>query len=472
MISRCHCANGKLRSWWVLALVSTLLGCAPETPALRAGETSVLWLTLCTLRPDRLGAYGHSGGLSPEIDRLAAKGVVFERALSSAPWTRAAIAAMVTGTHPRALGFSEPEEAFVVALPETVETVAERFAAAGYSTLGVTANPNTNASFGFGQGYDAYRGAAEEKYAGIGNKRLVAEDVAAAFLEQLSGQPDDRPFFAHLVFIDVHKPFQYARARQRLGDFEPESGPFHEYDRQLRYLDDVLGELLGALAERGRTNLLVVVNADHGEGFREAHEEDDQHGEQLYNSTVWVPLIVSHPALASSARRIPELVQSVDVMPTLFELLGLPANSAHTAHTAQIDGRSLAAGILGTGPLPARAFAVVETRLPAASRSAVVADGWKLIEDDLAQPPSHVLYRYAEDPLETHERSATEPDTVERLVATLHEWQEDQDARAGPHRTPAAPSESERDALRALGYLDEPVRPRSEEARQTPSDTR
>jgi arylsulfatase A-like enzyme len=141
-----------------LSLVILATGCGSGPPSIDRAHTNVLWLTLCSLRADHLGAYGHPGGLSPFLDSLAARGVLFERTLTAAPWTRASVAAMVSSVPPRSLGFQAAGPYLERALPDAAETLAERLHSAGYTTLGITANPSLNPSRNFQQGYDVYRG--------------------------------------------------------------------------------------------------------------------------------------------------------------------------------------------------------------------------------------------------------------------------------------------------------------------------
>jgi arylsulfatase A-like enzyme len=422
-----------------LVLASVLACEAP--PTLHHSSTDVMWVTFCTLRADHLGAYGYDQPTSPHFDELARRGVLFERVLAPAPWTRPSIAAMSTGVHPRALGVTGPAESLQLALPESADTLAERFARAGYTTLGVFANPNVSAAFGFSQGYDFFR-AHDVAFSHMKpGQKLTGEQASALLLERVAALAPAQRFFAHLVLIDAHAPYDPKVARSKLAGLRFD-GATAGYDLQVRYVDEVLGELVESLEELGRTNTLIVVNADHGEGFEE-RPDDRGHGQTLYNSSIWVPWLLVHPALES--RRVPELVESLDAPATVLDLLGLPSAGMR-------DARSLARAARG-GELPERGFAVTETELMGARRGALLETGWKLIVDrqGAADPE---LYRYAEDRLELTERAAEHPERVERMAAQLEAWRVERDARAPSDVRRVEPPPGMRARLEALGYIE------------------
>lgn len=429
-----------------VGLLACLGGCESSGDDIHHSHTNVLWITVCTLRADHLGAYGYPLEVSPTLDSLAARGVLFERTLTGAPWTRPAIASMVTALDPRSLGFMRPKGDGPSALQPSIDTLAERLQGSGYYTIGITANPLANPSFHFDQGYDFYEGTESGWHRGYEQNKRTADEVVDVLLDQLRGPARDRKFQAHIVLVDTHVPYLAEVARRRVDDFSP-SGSFAEYDLQIRYVDTVLAGLLEELESLGRHDTLIVVTSDHGEGLQEGREEDRFHGSLLYNSTLWVPFILYHPALESRARRVPELVQSVDALPTVLELLGIPFDAE------EIDGRSLAARILGRDVPPAREIGVVETRVWQAHKSALLSDGWKLIVDWSVEPAAFELYRYEEDRLETRDLSAARPRRLRRMLRRLGDWQAQRDARAPEQPAIAFPSDAEIEALRMLGYV-------------------
>jgi choline-sulfatase len=423
---------------------------APEAEPLALGETDVLLLTLCTVRADHLGAYGYERPTSPIIDRLAELGVVFERMMANAPWTRPSIASMITGLYPRSLEIDEPRLTFNNrSLEDSFETLAEHMQAAGYSTIGVTANPNANASFGFDQGYDLYRDTGVLWRDGYQHDKVSARQVVAVMLQYLRQLPPDRRFFANLITVDAHVPY-----RNRIADTaEVEVFGRREidrYDRQIRYTDQIIGHLTRKLAELGRTNLLIIITADHGEAFARHRPGDKRHGEHLYDTTIWVPFILYHPQLAKQPRRITTHVEGVDITPTVLGLLGMRAGPE------QFEGRSLAGAVLHGEELSPLPLYTVETAYRSSNRSAVLSDGMKLIVDWMGRDaPRFELYRRESDPHETSNLAEQEPEAVQRLLDQLSAWRSAHPGRAGDEVERTELSKGEEQALRSLGYIED-----------------
>lgn len=428
----------------------------PATPApADPSGPNLLLITICTLRADFLGAYGHPGGNSPNIDRLAGSGVLFERALTQAPWTRPSIASLITGIYPRTLDVEERENRLNDRLlDDRFETLAERLSAAGYSTIGITANPNSNAIFNFQQGHDFFRDSGVLWRQGYGDHKISAEDVGATLLARIGELEPQQRFFAHIVLVDVHPPFLEDLAAAR-GHVASSDSRVDRYSTQIRYTDEVIGELLTSLSATSHADTLVAVSADHGEGFRRHHPEDGGHGRELFNSTLWVPLILNHPALVPGGSRIPQTVEVVDIMPTLLDLLGVSTEGL------ELEGRSLMPLISGQGTFEPLESHVVETAHAAVDKSAILSGGWKLIADHLPSSREPTLYRYESDAAERTDQARAQGETVHRLAGELERWQRDHPPRFPNQVRRAVISQPEIEHLKVLGYMtDEAAEPK------------
>lgn len=431
-----------------LALLLSLVlagGCARDesAPPLDAAHTDVVLITLCTVRADHLGAYGYELPTSPTLDALAQEGVLLERVLTNAPWTRPSIAATITGIYPRGLEIDEFESRNDDrVLDGSFETLAERLSRAGYATIGVTANPNVNAVFGFGQGYDVYRDTGRLWAEGYGRDKLSGGEVAERLFEAVADVPAERRLFAHVVLVDAHPPFEAAAAdAEGIPTFGRDD--LAAYDRQIRYADGVVGRIQWGLRGLGRRNLLLVVTADHGEGFGQIRPEDQGHGRWLYDSTLWVPLVLHHPALAP--RRIPGIFESVDLAPTLLDLLGVPVAAG------SLEGRSFAGAVRGGAEPAPRESWVSESGFEDTDKSALLTDEWKLVVDRRRHGgPRLALYRRPGD--ERESVAAEQQDTAQRLLLALRDWRRAHPGRlSGPvGRAVLAPEQVEE--LEALGY--------------------
>jgi arylsulfatase A-like enzyme len=416
-----------------------------------AGHTSVLWLTLCTLRADHLGAYGYGPDVSPRIDGLASNGVVFDNAWAASPWTRPSMAAAVTGIYPRSLNIDEPAPGLNDRrLHESFITLAEDMQAAGYVTVGVTANPNTNAVFGFDQGFDSYVDTGRLWREGYARSKLTADDVGARFLAELRRAGIGKPFFGQLTYVDVHDPLLIDEVAHRYPELEDElkGRGTASYDVMIRNLDDSIGRLLDELEALGYGNLLVIVTSDHGEGFGAIHDDDRGHGRALYNSTIRVPWILRHPSLTPG--RVAGRVGLVSLRPTVLDLLGI------AFEIPQGEGISLVRWLRGEADVSVSPVSVVETAYEDAMASAILDDRWKLIVDYSAAAGAEPTLRlYALDDVgEQVDRSRERADVASRLLGRLADWQRAHPPRIDASRLDTRVDRETRERLRSLGYVE------------------
>ena len=391
-----------------LPLASAILGaavlaCGPP----RAGtqdRPNVVVFCLDTVRADRMSLYGGPRPTTPNLDRLAKRAVVFEDAQSPAPWTLPSVASLLTGLSParHGAGIHGParnlEKMRPDALPDEIETLAERFATAGYRCEAFVTNPLFRA--GLQQGFEAFAYAQTE-----------GAEVSNHAIEALS-RLDGEPFFLWLHYMDAHDPLlaptedvlamTRAPEEKRTGAVWARTFRSHKvktfrderlvlYDAALHYLDRQVARVLDALERQGLADdTIVVVVSDHGEEILDHAEAAGSagytdprgtlgigHGHALFVEQLRVPLILGVPGLAP--RRIPELVSLVDVAPTLLELAGLGGAPP------PLEGRSLVPLLRGEGweerPLMAEGLAY------GPDRRAWVEPEWKLIVGGEGEAP-------------------------------------------------------------------------------------
>ena len=320
------------RASLAIALAALLAGCGGE----RERPWNVLLVTFDTTRADRLGVYGNARIETPTVDGLARQGVVFDAAFSVAPITAPSHSSILTGRYPIAHGFRD-NGLFV--LGDSQLTLPEMLREHGYATAAAVGSYPVTAQFGFDQGFDLF----DDKLTGrvedhlgervVPKERLFfderrAAQVNEAILPWIETQATaGKPFFAWVHYFDPHQPF------------EPPN-PFNQlyaddlYNGEIAYTDQSLGRLLRHLDRLGELDrTLVVMTADHGEGLGEHGELT--HAMLAYNSTLRVPLVIRPPAaLPMTGERVAERVGSVDIVPTVLALLGLPIPDS-------VQGRSL-----------------------------------------------------------------------------------------------------------------------------------
>jgi len=271
---------------------------------------NVLWVTICTLRHDRLGVFGNERGITPAIDALAEKSLLFERAYSTFPATAYSVTSMFSGRYPSQTArflarVGRPSRAEAFWLPEALRR-------AGFQTWALTALDETllqTQCEGLLRGFDV-----RNPY-----PHLVAppaEVVAAAFERRLAGRDAERPFFSWVMMLDPHNPYEGDPEGPPLGTDQQDL-----YDGEVRRTDRAVGRLLAAIDAAGLADeTIVVLHADHGEEFDE-HGGAYHYG-SVYDEQVHVPLMLRVPGLVPGRSSVP--VDMTDLAPTLTEILDVP----------------------------------------------------------------------------------------------------------------------------------------------------
>jgi len=422
---------------------------------------NVLLVTIDTLRADHLGAYGYTNPTSAALDALAREGVVFTNAFTPVPTTAPALASLITGVH-----LARHRVATNGArLADEVRTLGESFADAGYRTAGFYGNGAIEK--GFGQGLEVWEPFAR------GREAPDATGVARAraWIER-AGQP----WFLWLHLMDPHGPYDssppelsaaltypadaamlrelpLSARNYRYGMIPRYQGLpgvhrvvdyVRRYDGEIIGTDQALGALVEFLRERDLlAHTLIVVTADHGESLGE-NNLFFQHGHELNEASLRVPLVLRHPRLPAG-RRIDAPASLLDVAPTVAALTGLaaPAGGAGLDLTPLIEGGAETERTLV-------AYTVTPNRLTAVRRGP-----WKLVGIPArAGPPDQFGRVGLYDTRASGEREVPK-DAHPDLVAALQEALQASaaDVRGDPTQAPTLTPE-ERDRLRALGYLD------------------
>jgi choline-sulfatase len=294
----------------------------------------IIIISIDTLRADHLPAYGYQKVKTPAIDQLASNGVVFERAYSHAPQTLPAHTALLAGRLPFETGVRDdiggrvrPGERL---LPQLLR---ER----GYSTGAVVSASLLQKDTGISQGFDFFDDEMpsnpEEPAATAGQRDgSESEKIAEHWLDTAG---TSRVF----LFLHVNEPHKPYAPPERFSQYSP-------YDGEIAYADEIVGRLIHYL----KTHQLydrstIVLLSDHGEGLGDHGEQE--HGLFLYDEAIRVPLIIKQEGNVEAGRRVPDLVQHVDMVPTILDLVKAPVPDT-------LRGRSLKPLLEGTGRLRER----------------------------------------------------------------------------------------------------------------------
>ncbi|MCP4655823.1 MAG: sulfatase-like hydrolase/transferase [bacterium] len=462
------------------ALCSVLaVGCALSHTAEAASSppapTTVILLTVDTLRADSLSFMGCPHQTSPFLDSLASRAVVFDRAYSTSSWTVPGIASMFTSQYPSSHGVVRGEVRSIkksdevweqTALAPSLTTLAELFRKAGYRTIGVAANRHVQVGTGFEQGFDHYFGPAEFFDADQLNSTL-RETMAEAFGKNWREVWKKEKVFLWIHYFDPHhfysprrpwigrwapdfrtnpKLFPWRLTRPDLNARFARSGPEMVrriealYHSEIRFTDEQIRTIFGELAPDDGS--LIVFTSDHGEELGE--HGSIGHRLTLYEETVRVPMFVYRPSVLPQGKRIEEIVNIIDILPTLAEMVSFTPPDGS-------QGRSLLPLISGKRK-SGEGTTFLELHPPFPALRAVVTDRWKLLQSmDSENPP--ILYDLATDPGELNDLAAKEGRRVRRLERRIRCWLD---------RLPAAPEtilfstqdQEEIERLRALGYVE------------------
>jgi arylsulfatase A-like enzyme len=342
----------------------------------RAGATmsssaapNVLLIVMDTVRASSLSLHGYERDTTPNLARLAKRGVRFDHARSTAPWTLPSHASMFTGRWPHQLSAAEDQ-----ALDATYPTVAEVLTDRGYATGGFVANTHfCNIWFGLNRGFTHYEDMCDE-FLAVSLAETLHCSMLGQCLVRLSGLPLEpdrmrkdagrinrdflawvseqkgRPFFAFLNYFDAHDPYLLPdevlhdsalkprnseeiaalmkwskRPKQnvppQLNDLVRDA-----YDDCITHIDDRLGQLFDEMDRRGLLEkTLVIITSDHGEQLGE--HGLFLHGRSLYREEVHVPLVVVPPGGMARGVGIPDPVSLRDLPATIVDVVGLRSDS-------------------------------------------------------------------------------------------------------------------------------------------------
>jgi arylsulfatase A-like enzyme/Tfp pilus assembly protein PilF len=408
---------------------------APSRPRwLGGGPRHLLVVTLDTLRADRVGSYGHAAASTPNLDALAARGLRFARAATVTPLTLPAHSSLFTGTFPARHGVRDNGGYY---LGEDQATLAEVLAGQRFRTGGFVSSFVLDSRWGIHQGFQRYFDEFDlsrfEGGAGMDVIQRPGHETVDAALRWLE-EDRERPFFLWVHLYDPHTPYTAppewaARFPRTLHG---------AYDAEIAYTDHQLGRLLDALEKDGRlAQTVVAVLADHGEMLGEHGEAT--HGFFVYDGAVRIPMVLAGPGLP--ARVVEDQVRIVDVMPTVLDLLRIPAPPA----------------VQGTSLLPLARGERLNLMALSESWYPRFHYGWSelvAIQDQrfkLIRAPRPELYDLQRDAGEQSDVGAAQPRQAEALNRALDEML----ARLGSAKAaaPQALDAETAERLEALGYI-------------------
>jgi choline-sulfatase len=403
------------------------------SPAL-ASQRNVYLITIDTLRSDHVGCYGYERIETPAMDQLAKEGIRFAQAFTPSPITNTSHASLLTGLLPSSHGVSD----FGVPLAATHPTLPELLQKQGYRTaafIGAVILDSKALAPGLDRGFEFYDNFPQQPQTKSRWGRLERRgmDVVQHAEEWLDTHIKAESHFVWVHLYDPHDPYEPP---------PPYSAKYQDrlYDGEIAYADSALGHFLAYLKKKNwYDRALIIVVGDHGEGLGEHGE--NTHGIFLYDSTTHVPLLLKLPEEKEAGKVVGGQVRTIDVMPTVLDLLGVAA-------APRLDGTSLRQEILGCEP-PRTALGETDypVRFGWAPLRSIRLEGFKFIE-----APRPELYDLRSDPGEMRNRYVPWDATAQKLRKMLSELRPK--SPSGVERSGGAVAPGTVSELRALGYLD------------------
>jgi len=343
--------NKKKLNLFILSIIilSFFSGCAKQ----EGTKPNILLISIDSLRRDHLSCYGYVKETTPNIDKLAAKGTIFDNAISTTCWTLPSHMSMFTGLYNMQHGVDDDGKA----LNPAIKTLPQYMKDAGYQTYGIFSGPYLHPVFGFSRGFDEYVDCSNSKKLAenvlemdqfmpeLGKKHvsshkdITSEIIAQTFSTWFENKNNDKPYFAFIHMWDVHfdyippPPYDKLYDPHYQGTITPNfaNNPrltpnmctrdlehlIALYDGEITWTDYNIGEIINLL-ENSKTlkNTMVIITADHGEQFFE-------HGrlghDDLYDETLRIPLIIYYPK-GFENNKMTNHVSHVDLFPTILDV--------------------------------------------------------------------------------------------------------------------------------------------------------
>jgi arylsulfatase A-like enzyme len=413
---------------------------------------NVVYIVIDTLRADHLGCYGYKRNTSPNIDRLASEGVLFEHAFPSDVPTQPAYTSMFTGL--RGIHTGIISHSYFETLSEDTPVLPELLAQNGVTTAAVSTLYTMRRWFARGFEYNMNPAA--------GNRRKLqqvdAEEINAFAIPWIEEHKDE-PFFLFLHYWDPHglyiPPEKYRGLFYDGDPYDPDNHSLDylkshpvwaftkaqvdsigenitdleyvisQYDAEIRYVDDQVQLVFDTLDRLGLSDdTLIILTSDHGESMGEHNFYFDHF--EVYDTTIHVPLIMKHPQVLPKGKRVDELIQStVSIAPTVLNHCGFEP----PAHMKGLDLVEIAKGGPGYPE-------IVSNQGLWTAKRAIRTKEWKLIKTShkaFWDTPERELFKIDEDPGETVNLAESRPDVVDMLELRLHRWLEEElEGKADP----------------------------------------
>jgi len=411
-------------------------GCTDNKPKpISKPKQNVILIVVDTLRADHLGCYGYKKDITPNLDKLAADGILYKRAISTAPWTLPAIGSILSSQYPSALGIYDSPDSLNPKFPLLPKILKKH----GYSTNGIISCSMLTKNLGFGKGFDQYHEEVANEHKSITSPMIT--DKAISFLKKSV----DDPFFLFLHYFDPH----YAFHKHPEFDFSDQdyNGAVKNgediisiwkkrknllnsdieylislYDSEIAFTDAYIGKLIDELKRlKLYDNSLIIFTADHGEEFMERGWIG--HSIHLYQELIHVPMIIKPPRSETAASVTGECdayVGTVDITPTVLSHLGLELSNNFEGSPLNLSAPNLEKSrAIFSETFNSQEHRENESIDPVALRC-IIKDGFKLVLDQNRN--TVMLYNLSDDKYEMNDIIQENKKQGARMSKALIKW--------------------------------------------------
>ncbi len=423
---------------------------------------NVLLVSLDTVRADHLSLHGYGRPTSPSLEAIASEGVVFERCYSQSPWTLPAHMSIFTSTYPNRHRAGLEGPGSTTRWRDDLPTLASLLRDEGYLTAAITGRGAISAHFGLNKGFDSY------DESGL----ITASDIEEVFSKAVDwlDRNRDRTFFLFLHTYEPHRPYDSETFLRDEGLKWSMAGADERrkarYDGDIQRADDYMGRLMRRLAALDLDeNTVIVVTSDHGEEFHSDGRRSDAllsrwpHGLSLFDEQLHVPLLFRGLPGVEFPARLTTQVRSIDIAPTILDYLGIGVPGSFQGESLRSvldDSDSRDRPVVSEGTAFGPGLVGIRTQ----DYKYIFRTSYGSIADSrsigLDLGPLHQLYDLAQDPGEQQNVALERPETVEEMQRLLVDLAGSRDfvGSLGQGAASDGLNESEKDSLRALGYLD------------------
>ncbi len=437
-----------LVSWFAIIIMALVPNVGSDS-RMTESKPNVILLIIDTLRADRLGSYGYGKNTTASIDKIAEQGVVFENAY--VPWSKSlpSHASIMTSMYPQSHG-AFPNGEY---LDPKLQTLAKILKKHGYKTGAFVTNELVGNQYNFDLGFDTFIDFAELDYENTSLGMWVRMFNLIKLLDYVSyndiytqlaliwldkNKNKNRPFFLWMQWLHPHTPYQPQKkflerfennysgiadgSKQQIQliihkklRLSKEDQEHYEalYDAEVAYSDYQVGRVIDKLKSLDLLeNSLLIITSDHGENLYE-HGLEYQHS-GVYDSSVRIPVIFHLPGKLPKNKRIIEVIESIDILPTTLDILEIPL-------PVQFQGKSALSLIHGKKPNWNSVAHIISLERKQSS-IAIRSGDWKIISTIKENQETYELYHIPSDPNEVVNRIETELEIADSLKQALTDW--------------------------------------------------